>query len=60
MSQENVGLVRGLLDWMAPWNTYRIETEKAIDLGERVLPLNRRIDAYTTRADALEAVGLSE
>jgi ketosteroid isomerase-like protein len=82
------GLRGFMLDWMAPWTTYRIETEKAIDLGERVLLLNRdkglregstqevegriaavftlrdgkvaRIDAYTTRADALEAVGLSE
>jgi hypothetical protein len=82
------GLRAFMLDWMAPWATYRIETEKAIDLGERVLLLNRdrglregstqevegriaalftirdgkvaRIDAYTTRADALEAVGLSE
>jgi ketosteroid isomerase-like protein len=82
------GLRAFMLDWMAPWTTYRIETEKAVDLGERVLLLNRdrglrdgstqevegriaavftvrdgkvaRIDAYTTRADALEAVGLSE
>ena len=82
------GLRAFMLDWMAPWATYRIETEKAIDLGQQVLLLNRdrglregstqevegriaavftirdaklaRIDAYTTRADALEAVGLSE
>src|SRR2546425_8470763 len=25
------------LDWLAPWVTYRTETEKAIDLGDRVL-----------------------
>jgi ketosteroid isomerase-like protein len=82
------GLRAFMLDWTAPWAMYRIETEKAIDLGERVLLLNRdrglregstqevegriaalftirdgkvvRIDAYTTRAEALEAVGLSE
>jgi ketosteroid isomerase-like protein len=82
------GLRAFMLDWMAPWTTYRIETERAIDLGERVVLLNRdrglregstqevvgrlavvftvrdgkiaRIDTYTTRADALEAVGLSE
>jgi ketosteroid isomerase-like protein len=82
------GLRAFLLDWTAPWATYRMEIEKAIDLGERVLLLNRdrglregstqevagriaalftvrdgkvaRLDAYTTRAEALEAVGLSE
>ena len=25
------------LDWLAPWVTYRTATEKAIDLGDRVL-----------------------
>jgi len=25
------------LDWLAPWETYRTEPEKAIDLGDRVL-----------------------
>jgi hypothetical protein len=25
------------LDWLAPWATYRTETEQAIDLGDRVL-----------------------
>ena len=25
------------LDWLAPWETYRAEPEKAIDLGDRVL-----------------------
>ncbi len=29
------------LDWMAPWATYRVEIEEAIDLGDRVLLLNR-------------------
>jgi ketosteroid isomerase-like protein len=82
------GLRAFMLDWTAPWVTYRVETEEAIDLGERVLLLNHdlgrregstqevkgriaavwtirdgkiaRLDAYTTRADALEAVGLAE
>jgi ketosteroid isomerase-like protein len=82
------GLRAFLLDWTAPWATYRLENEKAIDLGERVLMLNRdcglregstqevegriaavftirdgkvvRIDTYTTYAEALEALGLSE
>jgi len=35
------GLRAFMLDWTAPWVTYRIDTEKAIDLGERVLLLNR-------------------
>jgi ketosteroid isomerase-like protein len=82
------GLRAFMLDWTAPWLTYRIEIEEAIDIGERVLLLNHdrgrregstqevrgrlgavftlrdgkiaRLDAYTTRADALEAAGLSE
>jgi SnoaL-like domain len=82
------GLRAFMLDWTAPWVTYRIETDEAIDLGERVLILNTdhgrregstqevtgqlavvftirdgkiaRFDAYTTRADALKAVGLAE
>jgi ketosteroid isomerase-like protein len=29
------------LDWLAPWATYRVEIEEAIDLGDRVLLLNR-------------------
>jgi ketosteroid isomerase-like protein len=28
-------------DWLAPWATYRTEVERAVDLGERVLVLNR-------------------
>jgi ketosteroid isomerase-like protein len=82
------GLRAFMLDWMAPWVTYRVEMEQVIDLGERVLILNydcgrhegstrevrgrvaavwtvrdgkiARLDAYTTRADALKAVGLAE
>ena len=82
------GLRAFMLDWTAPWAAYRLKNEKAIDLGERVLLLNRdrglregstqevegriaavftirdgkiaRLDAYTTHAEALEAVGLSE
>jgi hypothetical protein len=34
------GLRAFLLDWMAPWVSYRIETDKAIDLGERILVLS--------------------
>jgi ketosteroid isomerase-like protein len=28
-----------LVDWYEPWATYRLEVEKAIDLGDRVLML---------------------
>lgn len=28
-------------DWLAPWATYRTEVERTVDLGERVLVLNR-------------------
>jgi len=31
------GIREGLLDWYAPWATYRIEIQEAIDLGEQVL-----------------------
>ena len=34
------GLRAFMLDWMAPWVTYRVEIEEAIDLGEQVLLLN--------------------
>jgi ketosteroid isomerase-like protein len=29
------------LEWLAPWKTYRVETEDVIDLGDRVLVLVR-------------------
>ena len=35
------GLRAGWLDWLTPWATYRIEVEKAIDLGDQVLLLHR-------------------
>jgi ketosteroid isomerase-like protein len=33
------GLRAMLLDWLAPWATYRLEVEEAVDCGERVLVL---------------------
>jgi ketosteroid isomerase-like protein len=82
------GIRSFMLDWMAPWVTYRIEKERVIDLGEQVVVLNNdrgrredsaedvrgrvgvvwtihdgkiaRLVAYTTHADALQAVGLEE
>ncbi len=35
------GVRAAYLDWLAPWATYRVEIEEAIDLGDRVLLLNR-------------------
>jgi ketosteroid isomerase-like protein len=35
------GLRAFMLDWTALWITYRIEPEETIDLGQRVLGLNR-------------------
>jgi ketosteroid isomerase-like protein len=31
------GLRAGWLDWLAPWASYRTETEEMIDLGDRVV-----------------------
>jgi ketosteroid isomerase-like protein len=28
-------------DWLAPWATYRTETDEAVDLGDRVLQFAR-------------------
>jgi len=28
------------LDWLTPWESYRVGAEQYIDLGERVLPLS--------------------
>ena len=35
------GFRESWLDWLTPWATYRIEVEKAIDLGDQVLLLHR-------------------
>ena len=34
------GVRRYLLEWITPWRTYRTETERTIDLGQRVLTLD--------------------
>ncbi len=41
------GLRATYLDWLAPWATYRVEIEEAIDLGDRVLLLNRGFGRHT-------------
>jgi ketosteroid isomerase-like protein len=35
------GLREFMLDWLAPWDTYRSEVERTIDLGEQVVALYR-------------------
>jgi len=35
------GARRAFLEWMAPWQYYRAEVERAVDLGDRVLVLVR-------------------
>jgi hypothetical protein len=56
------GLRAWMLDWTAPWVAYRIETEEAIDLGERILLLNHdRADSVRearTRSEAVSALSL--
>ena len=34
------GFRAGYLDWLAPWVSYRVETDEVIDCGNRVLVLN--------------------
>jgi ketosteroid isomerase-like protein len=34
------GIRSFMLDWMSPWVAYRIEMERVVDLGDRVLVLN--------------------
>jgi ketosteroid isomerase-like protein len=34
------GVREYLLEWISPWTTYRTETERTIDLGQRVLTLD--------------------
>ena len=37
------GMTDAWSDWLAPWATYRIEIEKALDLGDRVVVLTHRL-----------------
>ena len=53
------GLRALFLDWLAPWTTYRSETERFEDLGDRVVVLVRD---YGRRADVeleVEVLGAS-
>jgi ketosteroid isomerase-like protein len=49
------GLRALLLDWYAPWATYRVEIEEAVDLGDRVLLLTKsfgRLEGSTAEVKA--------
>jgi ketosteroid isomerase-like protein len=49
------GLRDLFLDWYAPWATYRVEIEEAVDLGDRVLLLTKgfgRIEGSTAEVEA--------
>jgi ketosteroid isomerase-like protein len=43
-----------LLDWLAPWDAYRSEVERTIDLGERVVTTFR---IFGTRDGSAQEVG---
>jgi ketosteroid isomerase-like protein len=58
-SKTYVGL-RGMrtawLDWLAPWTSYRIEMERAVDRGDRVVTF---YDVFATPHDTTHEVKLS-
>jgi ketosteroid isomerase-like protein len=57
-SYAGVNGLRALwLDWLAPWATYRIEVEEAIDLGERVLVLVRDYGRKESRSGEVALKG---
>lgn len=49
------GVREYLLEWITPWTTYRTETERTIDLGEKVLTLDN--DRGTREGSAKEVKG---
>jgi ketosteroid isomerase-like protein len=49
------GLREFLLDWLAPWDTYRSELERTIDLGERVVALYRAFGRREGSAHEIES-----
>jgi ketosteroid isomerase-like protein len=49
------GLRDLLLDWHAPWASYRVEIEEAVDLGDQVLLLTKsfgRLEGSTAEVEA--------
>jgi ketosteroid isomerase-like protein len=49
------GVREYLLEWIAPWTTYRTGTERTIDLGDRVLTLD--YDRGTLKGGTEEVTG---
>jgi ketosteroid isomerase-like protein len=45
------------LDWLAPWATYRTETEEVIDLGDRVLVVVRDFGRHEASIEEVELPG---
>ncbi|HTY98148.1 MAG TPA: nuclear transport factor 2 family protein [Solirubrobacteraceae bacterium] len=50
------GMRTAWLDWLAPWTSYRIEMERAIDCGDRVVTF---YDVFATPRRATHEVKLS-
>jgi ketosteroid isomerase-like protein len=51
------GFRTGMLDWLAPWTTYRAEAEEAIDCGDRVLLLRRAFGRLEGSAEEVAIAG---
>jgi ketosteroid isomerase-like protein len=48
------GVREYLLEWIAPWTTYRTETERTLDLGGRVLTLDNDRGTREGRAEEVK------
>src|SRR6266516_3813704 len=51
------GLRAAWLEWLAPWTTYRVEIDEAIDLGERVLVLPRDFGSRKETTQEVKTTG---
>jgi ketosteroid isomerase-like protein len=49
------GLREFLLDWLAPWESYRSELERTVDLGGRVVALYRAFGTREGSAHEIES-----
>jgi ketosteroid isomerase-like protein len=53
------GLRAGLLDWIAPWATYRIVVKDAVDRGDRVLLLVNNYGRLEKGSEEVQPSGAS-
>jgi ketosteroid isomerase-like protein len=53
------GLRRAFIDWLAPWESYRTETEELVDLGDRVAVFARDYGRRPGMDREIEMRGLS-